>query len=79
MRSRLGEERHRLRLQSPHHIGGDRALSVDADADDLASEAFQQIDQGREGRLLDEDRRAERENLGGDAVEGIEASVDDRQ
>ena len=55
-----------------------RAVGVDVDADHVAAELFEQVEQRRERRVLDDDPVAEAQHDLGDAVEGVHRAVDDR-
>ena len=48
--SRLQEDRHGCRAQSPSQVRGDHALFVDRDGDHVGAGAIQQVDQRRESR-----------------------------
>ncbi len=56
---------------------GLHALGVNVDADDVASESLEQVEEWREGGVLDDDAITEPEDVLGDAVEGVHRAVHD--
>ena len=79
MGARLQEDGDGSLSKRVDELGDDRALVVEVDTDDVGAELVEQVEQGRERRVLDDHSIAESHDDLGDAVERVHRAVDDGQ
>ena len=74
--ARLQEHRDRIERERGAQALDRHALVVDVDADHLGAELLEQVEQRREGRVLDDHAVAEADDDLGDSVERVHRAVD---